>query len=970
MTFREWLESTRLGLDFGPKGVGVGVVRRTSVLFAQSFLNLGSSDLEGRRGHRRSRRTHRMRQRRLRRFRQYCLTHNLPDPVPLAHTSTTPHPLLDQSQIPDPRWHDIKEVRDRLLTGKGSPEDFARFCYDLCRRRGFTYDSLDETVRRALRPKRGKMPTPSEVEKALAEEFQNAQISSAFAESIRNIFRESGYEKLIMPESKLAQDLREAIERRSDMRQARSKRPREAVWKELEEVGRANPQFAAHQAEIRQIIDWRPRSVRSDNRASTMWRCSWCDDRWRPRLVNLAKDKDPLVRDGLLWEAIHNLRHRAEREKASKVRPWWTTRFAKEYKTKGRVPSDDTRQAVFSELKTVPTSADRPELMKKISEVFKKYRLAHSEKQKFADLLRPREKDEGRSKRCRECIKLGAQAKSSEDYRRIRQMVLDRRRESNKKTGMEAWLDRCIKAIRQALLYTDPKGKVRCRYGAVRTVSLEVPRYDPGAGQSPMQRLEQAKKRREYPFLRQRHLEQSGRCIYCGMKPFDLREEPRGDGTVRYSLSSGFEEEHIFPRSDRYHGQDLQINKVISCVVCQAEKGNQTPRHWLKDPEKWVAFEQRVRQSLLPQATKELLLSKEDQYPDLVELLARSAQIRKSLTEKLKNLFKEVEITLSDQDIIFVDGATTQLARRSWNSIKDQQGNRVENFPIKDRDHPAHHAQDAVLAASIPPHYLRRAGEWLIPQGDKRMLGTPDRRYAPNWPVYTSKTKRRPLSIDLTRRRSDWHTQQWDDSIYGRDSEGRFFIRKEIAKVRADMLPEDSTWVKDQLTKGKAEIVDRGGNKVRRLKVYPVDVGPTNMREERPNSGRWRKLLSPTPWVLFSQSNGVCTATLADSKARLKPAVTGSEWAVALGDIVWVKKEILRSHKETAGGQVTEKEHVWRPGWYRVTKINRDRKTVGFKSLSLEPCDQALPFKDAEISVTAGQVPEKLRWPQLPKPLQ
>ncbi|MBI4488100.1 MAG: RRXRR domain-containing protein [Deltaproteobacteria bacterium] len=75
MTFQEWLQSTRLGLDFGPKGVGVGVVRRTSVLFAQSFLNLGASELETRRGHRRSRRTHRMRQRRLRRFRQYCLTH-------------------------------------------------------------------------------------------------------------------------------------------------------------------------------------------------------------------------------------------------------------------------------------------------------------------------------------------------------------------------------------------------------------------------------------------------------------------------------------------------------------------------------------------------------------------------------------------------------------------------------------------------------------------------------------------------------------------------------------------------------------------------------------------------------------------------------------------------------------------------------------------------------------------------------
>lgn len=928
MTFLDWFEGIRLGLDFGPKGVGVAVVRGRSVLFAQSLLNLGGVDLDDRRGHRRSRRTHRMRQRRLRRFRKYCLTHGLPDPVPLAHTSTAFHPLLKDSHQPNPRWQNLPEIRGRLLAGRGTPEDFVRFCYDMCRRRGFTYDSLIESARRALRPKRGKTPMPADVEKKLIEELKDAQVPESILEEIRKILRENGYDKLVQSDSELEKEMIEATKRSSEAREPRGKRPREAVRKELEEVCRANPLFVSHEAELWEIIDWRPRPLRIDNRASTMWKCSWCQERWRPRLVNLTKDEDPLVRDGLLWEAIHNLRHKHIKDQAAAVRPWWTKSFGKESKKKGVPPSDETLHDIFRDLKAISINAGRVGVVKEIGKIFKVYRLADSEKEKFADLLCPREKDEGRSKRCRDCIKLGAQATTPEDWRRIREMVVTRRRENEATSRMEIWLDRCVKAILKSLFYSDPKGKLRFRYESVTTISLEVPRFDPEEGKTAKRRLEDANQRRDWPFLRQRWLQQRETCIYCGEKRFSLKEEPRADGSVRYLLPAGFQDEHIFPRNKQYNGQDHQLNRVIACDNCNGNlKERYTPWHWMKDqPEAWKQFQQRVHESLLPQTTKALLLGTQDRYPDPVDLLARSGQIRKVLAEKLKNLFREVGCDLSDQEIVFVDGATTQLARQTWKTTVDVNGNPIPNFPTKDRDHPAHHAQDATLAASIPPHYLRRIGEWLY-------LGRPHVKFAPNWMSYEFSLKRKPLSIDLTRRRYDWHEQQWDDSIYGRDAMGRFFVRKAISKANPDQLPEGSNWAREAIASGAKELMTPGTtDKVRGLKIYPTDVGPTSMQEERPGSGRWRKTLLARAWVALRQINGEVELRFPEpGEARRKPTERDGWWTLERGNIVWLKQ----AEQREVGGI----PHTWQAGWYRLTKISG--KGDG---LTFEPCDQSLPY--------------------------
>ncbi|MBI4179007.1 RRXRR domain-containing protein [bacterium] len=988
MNFNEWFNGNRLGLDFGIKGVGIAVVQGRRVLFAQSLLNLAHPSLEDRRGHRRSRRTHRSRQRRLKEFRKHCIEHGLLDPVFLAHTSDAPHPLIAGRHTPDPRWADLQAVRERLRNGHGSPEDFVRFCYDLCRRRGYTYDSVEDMVLKAVRLYRGKQPTPAKVEEKLLEEFSDACMPQDIVKHILEILDDNDYGSLIAVGSSLRGALDQAVHRDAGSRKSRTKRPRVAVEKELQDVCDKNPVFAGHQAAILKIINWQPRPMRIDNRASTMWKCSWCEERWRPRLKNLAEDKDPEIRDGLLMEAILNLRHKAARDAAESARPWWAKNIQDAVKKKGNIPTEEIRQQVLKGLKEIAPTAGRKDVLSNIRDIFKEYKLADKEVEKFADLLRPRAKEEGRSKRCRECIKLGAKAKSLEDYLRIREMVMNRKKSKQKAVGMEAWVERCVNAIRRTLFYKDPKGKLRFRYGSLQTISLEVPRYDPEEDKSSRQREEDNRQRRAWPFLKQRWWQQGGRdgkkaaCIYCGEASFNPREETLSDGSIKYSLPAGFQREHIFPRGGSYNGQDLQINLVVACEKCNDAKGEKTPFVW-KDtiPNGWDKFKERVKSSNLTAPTKELLLSELATFPDPLDLLAKTGAVRKVLADRLKTLFADAGIDLTDQKIVFVDGWTTQLARRSWNSVVDAKGNKIENFPRKDRSDPANHAQDAVLAAAVPPHYLRRRGEWLVRERtDILSTGRPAPDWAPHWPEYCAKTKRRPLSMDLTRRRYSWHAQQWDDSIFRRDKDEKFLIRKKLDKVNPDRLPPSLGWAKEQILRVRGEIgkikkrtdirgrekeeeiekiytsvLDTAGRTVRGLTVYADDVGATNSTEAPPGSKRWRKTLTSRPWVgLRQNSEDQSIQIVLPSAPDAGPPA--DMWILRLGTIVWLKQDIQ--------SMIDKKRHIWKRGWYRLTKIAGDGAAI-----TVEPCDQPLPFvikgkkkEDRDLSLR-GENLKLLRYP-------
>lgn len=78
----DFLESFRLGIDFGDKAHGVALVKGNEVLLAVTLLDESKSDLSKRRQLRRGRRTRESRRQRLARLRQWCLRNHLPDPDP------------------------------------------------------------------------------------------------------------------------------------------------------------------------------------------------------------------------------------------------------------------------------------------------------------------------------------------------------------------------------------------------------------------------------------------------------------------------------------------------------------------------------------------------------------------------------------------------------------------------------------------------------------------------------------------------------------------------------------------------------------------------------------------------------------------------------------------------------------------------------------------------------------------------
>lgn len=590
-----------------------------------------------------------MRQRRLKLLRRFCLTSGLPDPFLLVRRTKSDD---GTRRDPDAIWRRIGPVRRRIRKGRASAHDFVRIAYDLVRRRGFSYDSLREQVQHISKTLRSAK-TDSERKDAIWEfcvSLAESRISSEDAEAyLLKPLREANPEILENVDFRNALAL--ATEGGRNYRRPRIARTRGSVKAELSEVCRLNPGFERYRRAIERIIDHAPRKMRVDNRKSTMLKCALCTKNWRPRLRNIAADTDPAVRDGLLWEVIHNLRH--------------TPKVSVMKDRKGDEPSDETKQTLHGSFvglrdhMRMSTALDRVSLVESVRKILEAHDISTVESDKILDILWPGR--EGRARQCRSCLIALNRAKTKEDYLKIREEKRKSSPSGGRAAGLETWLDRCVKAIRGALFYTDPAGHFRCRYPGVRTIAMEIPRYQP----EEMSDSKQARKKREkkakeilerqrfnqnWPHLRKRFIEQGGVyarglktvkkkavCIYCGISQWQLLEDSTAPPRERYKLPPGFEEDHVFPRDEKHAGQRLAINEVVSCVSCNRSgpesKHNQTPHEWFgDDAARWSQFCKRVASSDLPSITKNLLLSKETVFPHADSLLSRSSAARKPLT--------------------------------------------------------------------------------------------------------------------------------------------------------------------------------------------------------------------------------------------------------------------------------------------------------------------------------------------------
>ncbi|GEM_PF-1492676 len=259
----------------------------------------------------------------------------------------------------------------------------------------------------------------------------------------------------------------------------------------------------------------------------------------------------------------------------------------------------------------------------------------------------------------------------------------------------------------------------------------------------------------------------NAKCIYCGS-------------------SIGIENsqiEHIFPESRG--GPFLDYNLTLACSRCNPAqdsktngwqgKDNRTPFEWIErdkgGPVTWQRFEERVQSLPMPQRKKEILLSKEESYPDNPTALARAGGRCRQFIEELKAMLQEHGISqdqIADNYatgklvIQTIEGWTTSKLRASWQNHLDGR----PNFPRKNDRDLHNHAQDAVVIAACPPHTWRETlfTETRIVDG-KLVPGLAPFELAPDWSAFSAGLSA-PLVRLLGRYRLNWKQPAVDTKFY------------------------------------------------------------------------------------------------------------------------------------------------------------------------------------------------------------
>ena len=245
-------------------------------------------------------------------------------------------------------------------------------------------------------------------------------------------------------------------------------------------------------------------------------------------------------------------------------------------------------------------------------------------------------------------------------------------------------------------------------------------------------------------------------------------------------LTNGFETEHIFPAS-RY-GPSIEENEVASNRQTNKEKGDRTPYEWLKDDkERWDKFEERVNslyaKGKINKRKKEILLNTNQDYPGLNPTdLAKTGGRVGAFVQDLQKLFKEhhceVPQTLIQKNkpiIQVVRGSATQQLRWKWAAMDPK------IIPLeKDRKSSFNHAEDAVLAASLPPYnwrlkiYRETAKIRRNVGGKENVVERPDlpiKTIAPNWSEFNS-SRKEPIVEIIGKKKMNWKTSFMDQSFY------------------------------------------------------------------------------------------------------------------------------------------------------------------------------------------------------------
>ena len=244
-------------------------------------------------------------------------------------------------------------------------------------------------------------------------------------------------------------------------------------------------------------------------------------------------------------------------------------------------------------------------------------------------------------------------------------------------------------------------------------------------------------------------------------------------------LKKDFETEHIFPRSRM--GPSIRENEVASNLETNKEKADRTPWEWFgSDTKRWVEFEKRVnnlyKKKEISERKKEILLNKSNEYPGLNPTdLSRVPSTLSDFAESIRKMFvkygyeePQTLIQKGKPIIQVVRGRDTQALRWRWHALDN------DIIPDKDRKSSFNHAEDAVIAACIPPYYLRQKIfreeaklKRKVSNKEKEVTrpDMPTKKIAPNWSEFV-KNKKEPIIEIVGKIKPSWKNRIMDQTFY------------------------------------------------------------------------------------------------------------------------------------------------------------------------------------------------------------
>jgi len=737
---REFNSAFKLGVDLGTKEGGIALVKDNQVLFAKTFLDFHKENLKDRRTHRRNRRSRLAKKRRVAILRSWLLRQKvngkqLPDPYKIKDT-----PLFKRTNAKN--W--IDAVVSKQDT---SPEAFVRALTTVFRKRGQSYEETAKQIEdmdyRELKDYINSLGSITEEEfNALSEEIKYRSESSETS-SEKN--RYAGLVDIL--KTKL-----------SNKENIKNRRERE---KELEQIVKAFCEANnVHESDkwisqLKSLLNKPIRKVRFTNRI--VIRCNICD---RPT----PKKSRPDIRELLYMDVIRNFLRAGRIEPNEEAINYYKTLYKK---------AAEIRKSI---IKKAPLTEEQKKLKKELSKQLKKYinkDYRASAQKKMLEQIKVLmfEKLSGRSRYCIEHLKARA---NGEDVEAGYHGHVQKRHDMN--IAQKNHDKRVINLIEYMLFRSDESLAMELKNKGIMYITIEAPEPDTKKLKKGKPQKKDERNIKEKLLDEQFDVEgQRFVCIYTGQ---ELSKDRLNE----------YEKDHIFPESR--DGPSIRDNLVITTKEINKEKGDRTPWEWLHDdPVKWQEFKNRVMRlyssGKITERKKELLLNEGSEFPmdnptELARAGARVNNFIADLNEMLKKHGLPEAQTLFEKGkpiVQIVRGSETQRLRRQWNAIDPS------FIPLKDRAVSFNHAEDAVIAASMPPTFWRsqiyRYTWHFAPSKERSDFALPD--IAPNWDDFIAK-RNSPIIAVLGKTKYSWKNSGsiFDDTLYKKYNSRAFF--KEIYK--------------------------------------------------------------------------------------------------------------------------------------------------------------------------------------------